>query len=323
MKNNFLSKKTKYHFEDYSNKLLSKINIVNKLTSKEIYRLNDSYQKNGLYIKQVLVDNLGNIIPLNNDMNSKKRQKRPLMTLKEFYNKYYFVTNFNKIKRPKKLIKNAKKKKKAKTEINEESLENSENDESTLDEEYFLNLKQNLHAIYNDIQNIEYKDCKITDNDFKYKIIDYILKFKSFLTTLQYNHLVNKWKNELMKIKGVNILDQDSLDNFYNWRTSILKGLKSEIVLIAMTNSFRKKAGEEIRGEEEDNINKVEEKKKEIDSDSSDSDLDSNIEDEKEKNEINDFNELKKEENGIGDINNNIENNKKIIEDDDNDDIFD
>ena len=203
MKNNFLSKKTKYHFEDYSNKLLSKINIVNKLTSKDLYRLNNTYQKNGLYIKQVQVDNFGNIIPLSKDIHSLKRQKRPLMTLKEFYNKYYFVNNFPKIKRPKKLLKNKKKKKLLKNELNNDSFEESENDESSLDEEYFKNLKKNLHDIYNDIQNIEYKECKITDLNFKYKIIEYILKFKNFLTEKQYNHLVTKWKYELMKIKGV------------------------------------------------------------------------------------------------------------------------
>ena len=166
--NQFLSKKTKFQYEDTSNKLFSKIEIVNALTNKDIDKFNFLYKKFGLYIKQVEVDNFGNQLYQTYNINSvrEKRLKRPMMTLKEFYNKYYFVTEFSKItkiKKNKKLLKTKKKKKK--NEVNE-SMDLSEvNDESSLDEEYFRNLKKNLIDIYHDIQNIEYKDCKIADDN--------------------------------------------------------------------------------------------------------------------------------------------------------------
>ena len=46
-------------------------------------------------------------------------------------------------------------------EINNESFDESENDEDILDEEYFKNLKKNLHDIYNDITKWKYELMKI------------------------------------------------------------------------------------------------------------------------------------------------------------------
>ena len=327
--NQFLSKKTKFQYEDTSNKLFSKIEIVNALTNKDIDKFNFLYKKFGLYIKQVEVDNFGNQLYQTYNINSvrEKRLKRPMMTLKEFYNKYYFVTEFSKItkiKKNKKLLKTKKKKKK--NEVNE-SMDLSEvNDESSLDEEYFRNLKKNLIDIYHDIQNIEYKDCKIADDNFKLKIIEYIRKFKNFLSDKQYNILVSKWRNELIKIKGVNPLDKDSLDDLSMWKTPILKGLKSEIVLLAMSNVLGKKIGEEeINNEEQKENNKIEEKKKEDASDSSSSFSESDSvnnenndnDNDKEKNDSENYN-FKDGEDAVNNMEKN--NNKKIVQDDDDED---
>ena len=260
--NHIHSNKSKYLYEDTSNKLLSKLTLVNTLTSREIGRLNDFYIRNGLYMKQVKVDIFGNELFTNNDINAKakeKRRKRAMMTLKEFYNKYYYVPTLANKKKTKKLLQ--KKKKRGKIEFNESIDYSDMNEESSVDEEYLKNLRKNLKDIYNDIQNIEYKDCKITDNNFKEKVIDYILKFRNFVSDKQYLKLLNKWKNELITIKGVNPLDQDSLNDLSTWKMPILKGLKSEIVLLAMANVLGKNLGEqEVNNEEDEEKEKEKEK---------------------------------------------------------------
>ena len=273
-------KLSKFYYEDNSNKLFSKLTLVNTLSLKEIDRLNDIYIRNGLYIKQIQVDSYGNELISNKNislLNKKERKKRAMMTLKEFYNKYYYLSDFTRNKKNKKYLQ--KKKKRAKSDVINESLDYSE--ESSIDEEYLQNLRKNLNDLYHDIQNMEYKDCKITDMTFKQKIVEYVVRFKDFLSDNQYNILFRKWKNEHIKIKGVNPLDSDSVNDLSNWKTSILKGFKSELVLLAMSNILGKKIGEEDEGENEEN--KVEEKKKEDDSEQSEqnsdslSDVDSNI----------------------------------------------
>jgi hypothetical protein len=273
-------------------------------------------------MKQVKVDIFGNELFTNNDINAKakeKRRKRAMMTLKEFYNKYYYVPTLANKKKTKKLLQ--KKKKRGKIEFNESIDYSDMNEESSVDEEYLKNLRKNLKDIYNDIQNIEYKDCKITDNNFKEKVIDYILKFRNFVSDKQYLKLLNKWKNELITIKGVNPLDQDSLNDLSTWKMPILKGLKSEIALVAISNIISRQLGEEeIANSEEKIENKSEEKKKEEESEQSSMSMSESD------------NEFDKNNNGIEDGDNLMEkmerneNRNKVIEDDyngdNNSDIF-
>ena len=80
-------------YSDNSNKLFTKIQLVNTLTQKEMDKLNMKYKELGLFIKQINVDHLGNEIASNEfilDNNLLKRKKRPSMTLREFYTKYYY-----------------------------------------------------------------------------------------------------------------------------------------------------------------------------------------------------------------------------------------
>ena len=52
-------------YTDNSNKLFTKIQLVNTLTQKEIDKLNMKYKELGLFIKQISVDHLGNEIASN------------------------------------------------------------------------------------------------------------------------------------------------------------------------------------------------------------------------------------------------------------------
>ena len=284
--------KKNFFYSDNSNNIFTKIKLVNALTQKEIDILNDKYKKLGLYIKQVNVDNFGNeifnnksLLNNNNNLIRPKRHTHPSMTLKEFYKKYYYnnyISQKNKKKKVLKLQKNKKKKIFEEKEKNiEKKSESSEYNESMdinekYDEEDLKPLRKNLLEIFDECQKLQYKDCKIKDESFKLKIIEYIIKFKNYLSNKQYLFLFNKWKNELMKIKGVNPLDYGAINDLLYWKIPILKAFKSEIVLLAMSNVLGKKIGVEDDGigyEEEDNEDKkMKEDKKENENDESNSD---------------------------------------------------
>jgi len=83
-------------YSDNSNKLFTKIQLVNALTQKEMDRLNMKYKELGLFIKQINVDRLGKEIVSNElilDNKLLRRKKKPSMTLREFYTKYYYNDN--------------------------------------------------------------------------------------------------------------------------------------------------------------------------------------------------------------------------------------
>ena len=48
-----------FKYQDKSEYIFSKIELVNNLTLKEIEKLNEKYREIGLFIKQVRVDNYG------------------------------------------------------------------------------------------------------------------------------------------------------------------------------------------------------------------------------------------------------------------------
>ena len=68
-------------------------------------------------------------------------------------------------------------------------------------------------------------------------IIEYIGTFKKYISKAQYSELFNKWKNENMKIKGVDPFNNNDLEDF---KIPILKAFKSEIVLLVTTNLLGK-----------------------------------------------------------------------------------
>ena len=97
-------------------------------------------------------------------------------------------------------------------------------------------MKNGLYSIKEDCKRIDYKICLTEDNDLKSKIIHYILQFRKYISNEQYSFLFDKWKNELSKIKGVNLFNSDENNNLFNWKISILKSFKSEIILYSMCN---------------------------------------------------------------------------------------
>ena len=307
----------KFLYSDNSNKLFTKIQLVNTLTQKEMDRLNMKYKEMGLFIKQISVDRLGNEIVSNElilENKLLKRKKKPSMTLREFYSKYYYNDNHhyfhpknyknNKDKdkdkdknrqNKKKLVKNKnfeeKGKKNQKNNHRNNNYSSYESESEQKSENYLYNkeelksLRKNLMEIYEECQNLQYKDCKFNDDSFKIKIIEYIKKFKNFLSDKQYLILFNKWKNELMKIRGVNPLDSGRISDLSFWKVSILKSFKSEVSLLAMSNILGKKVGE-LSDNEDSDINKknVEDKKvnesEENNSEESKEDEDDELEDE-------------------------------------------
>ena len=251
-------------FADKSQKLFTKIQFVNVLTPKEVSYLNYKYLKLGLHIKQVVVDNLGNEVFNENseyfDLLGKKRERKDFNSLDDFLNKYYGEDEFESLK-----SKNYKKMK----------LSEKENNKMYSKEE-ILNLKNVLNSIKEDCNKIQYKNCKTETSEFKSIIIKYILKFKKYISKEEYSFLYNKWKNELTKISGINIFDFNQINNLMQWKTSILKAFKSEIVLYSISNICSNKVIDdkniiENKNEEKYNDDMEEDKDKKEESKSSDS----------------------------------------------------
>lgn len=280
-------------FADKSENLISKIVFVNALTHKEITTLNSKYSDSGLYIKQVIVDYYGNEINENKSFNllGKKRERKTFNYLNDFLQKYYGEDDLSSIS--KSTINTHKKRKVSDIEANKKC--------STVE---ISELTNNLNSIKEDCQKIEYKYCKIDADEFKSKIIDYILKIKKYLSKDQYSFLFNKWKNEYSKLKGVDIINFEKINNILNWKIPILKAFKSEMILYAMcnvcdnyvkrhrdnhnNNNNNNKSEEDEPESEEKKINnhKYIEKKKE--NESSDSDLSDFIDEENSFNHKND-----------------------------------
>lgn len=217
-----MEQKTNLLFADKSQKIFSKIDFVNALTPKEIKKLNSKYLQLGLHIKQVVVDNLGNEKYEEKhsfmDLLTKKRKRRGFNSFYNFLFNYYEKES-------------SKKNKKGKKKYSYDADNNTK-----LMKEELIELSEALNSLKNDMNNIEYKTCKIETDEYKEKIIDFISKFRKYISNEQYEFLLNKWKNELSKIKGVDLFDFNKNDNFMNWKVPILKGLKSEITLYALCN---------------------------------------------------------------------------------------
>ena len=222
-----------------SKKLFSKIEFVNALTPKEISTLNSRYKKLGLHIKQVVVDNFGNEKNKEeSSLLSKKRNRKEYNSLNNFLESYYGKEELLSITQK---FKDYKKK----------YISDKENNKKYSKEE-LSELLNALNSIKKDVETIEYKNCVIETDEFKLIIIDYISKFRKYISKEEYSFLLKKWKNELSKIKGIDLFDFNKIDNFMNWKISILKGLKSEIVLYAISNI----CDNLIKGKNNNNVNK-------------------------------------------------------------------
>lgn len=212
-------------FADKTHKIFSKIEFVNALTQKEMSHLNKKYLYLGLNIKQVVVDNYGNEKNKKessiSDLLGKKRYRHHFNSLKDFLYKYYGKEDSLSVKKIKK----------------NKSRKLSGNDSTKkISQEELFELKNGLYSIKEDCKRIDYKICLTEDNDLKSKIIHYILQFRKYISNEQYSFLFDKWKNELSKIKGVNLFNSDENNNLFNWKISILKSFKSEIILYSMCN---------------------------------------------------------------------------------------
>lgn len=250
-------------FAKKSEKIFTKIEFVNALTPKEISNLNARYMALGLSLKQVVVDNFGNekeISDNNKNFLGKKRKRKEFNSLNDFLNKYYrddeLLSLNNHFKKYKKY-----------------NLSENESHKKYSNEE-LLELLNSLNAIKEDCKKIEYRNCAIETNEFKSKIIDYILKFKKYISKEQYSLLFNKWRNELSKIKGVDLFDFNTNNNLLNWKVSILKAFKSEVALYGISNlcknsiKIENDINENKEDQNSDNSNKILENNKNGSSDS-------------------------------------------------------
>ena len=242
--------KSLFKYKDCSNNIFSKIQLVNALTQKEIYLLNEKYIELGLFIRQVQVDNFGNELFPNKLFSERIFLSKKRQTLQEFYDEYYL--KYKKRKNNGQNIRNNLQNNSYDISSEERNLENN-----LLDEELH-NLSNQIKGVYNDCQHINIKKCKINDDNFKRKIIEYIKEFSKFLTKNQYNNLFQKWKIKNYEIKEFNI--NSDINDLSQWRIPILKGFKSEIILFALPNILDKKASTENNefDEEKKDINKIE-----------------------------------------------------------------
>lgn len=239
--------KIEFKYIDYSNNIFTKIQLVNALTQKEFNILNENYKKLGLFIQQVKVDNFGNeispneLLSENNFLHKKRRlKKKSRMTLEEFYEKYY-------INDKKKYLNSSNK------SSNKSNNKNKNNEEKLCQKEYLSSLHDKLKSIYKDCQNIDFKKCKIDDENYKKEIMEYIKKYSKYITRKQYYDLFNKWRNKNFEIKGNNFSDFGDLSS---WRIPVLKSFKSEIYLFATLNTIGKKIGKENNSEEKEEEDK-------------------------------------------------------------------
>jgi len=236
-----MKQKSNILFANKSQKIFTKIKFVNALTSKEISILNTRYMNLGLHIKQVVVDSFGEeeIKKKSSyiDLLGKKRNRKEFNSLNSFLYNYYGKE---------KLLSNKKYK-----EYKNSNLSEKENNKKYSKEE-LSELLNALNSIKKDVETIEYKNCVIETDEFKLIIIDYISKFRKYISKEEYSFLLKKWKNELSKIKGIDLFDFNKIDNFMNWKISILKGLKSEIVHYEISNI----CDNLIKGKNNNNVNK-------------------------------------------------------------------
>ena len=206
--------------------IYSKINVVNILTNREITKLNSKYYNSGLFLKQVIVDKFGNEIieeKSKRRLLGKKRERKAFNYMNHFLYGYYGKKEFDilnqNLKDMKKLFEFDTKDKKCTRKC-------------------LSNLKDSLNKIKIDCEYMANKNSTIETEEYQSVVLKYIAQFRQYITKDQYDFLYNKWKNELLKVKGTDLFNFDKINNIENWKVSILKCFKSEIVLYAICNIY-------------------------------------------------------------------------------------
>lgn len=261
------------NFEKKQLSIYSKIKVVNALTDKMIDKLNSKYSSKGLQMKQIIVDRYGKEItkPLSSKrLLGKKRDRIEYDSLANFLYSYYGKEQF--------ILLNQ-------TWEKEKKILNFDPEDAKCTRKCLSHLKDSLNTIKVDCENMDNKNLKIETDEYKIAVLKYIAKFKNYITNEQYTYLQSKWKNEMLKVRGTDLFNYDKINDIRNWRVSILKCFKSEIILYGLCNIYDgiingNKFVKEINGKNIFKI-KLEDKKEEekieesdnIDEQSFDSDL--------------------------------------------------
>ena len=222
--------------------IYSKLNFVNYLTDKEISRLNSKYLSSGLQMKQIKVDEYGKEIIEENSKRKilgRKRDRKDFNSYNKFLSHYYGKQQFDILNQ------NYEKEKKMIFDFDPE--------DKICTRKCLSLLKDSLNEIKIDCEYMANKNSKIETDEYKSVVLIYISQFRKYITSKQYTFLYNKWKNELLKVRGTDLFNFDKINNINNWKVSILRCFKSEIVLYAICNVY----DEVIKGKKFVSDNKI------------------------------------------------------------------
>ena len=206
--------------------IYSKINCVNCLTKKMLNKLNVKYCCSGLQMKQIIVDKYGEEIiekSSSKRLLGKKRDRGGYDSLSKFLYNYYGKEKF--------VILNQNYEK-------EKKIFDFDPEDKVCTRKCLSHLKDSLNTIKIDCEYMANKNSKIETDEYKIAVLGYIKKFKNYITNEQYEYLQNKWKNELLKVRGTDLFNYDKINDIRNWKVSILKCFKSEIVLYGICNIY-------------------------------------------------------------------------------------
>ncbi len=214
------------NFEKKQLSIYSKIKVVNALTDKMIDKLNSKYSSKGLQMKQIIVDKYGKEItkPLSSKrLLGKKRDRMEYDSLANFLYSYYGKEQF--------ILLNQ-------TWEKEKKILDFDPEDAKCTRKCLSHLKDSLNTIKVDCENMDNKNLKIETDEYKIAVLKYIAKFKNYITNEQYTYLQSKWKNEMLKVRGTDLFNYDKINDIRNWRVSILKCFKSEIILYGLCNIY-------------------------------------------------------------------------------------
>lgn len=214
------------NFEKKQLSIYSKIKVVNALTDKMIDKLNSKYSSKGLQMKQIIVDKYGEEItkPLSSKrLLGKKRDRMEYDSLANFLYSYYGKEQF--------ILLNQ-------TWEKEKKILDFDPEDAKCTRKCLSHLKDSLNTIKVDCENMDNKNLKIETDEYKIAVLKYIAKFKNYITNEQYTYLQSKWKNEMLKVRGTDLFNYDKINDIRNWRVSILKCFKSEIILYGLCNIY-------------------------------------------------------------------------------------
>ena len=206
--------------------IFSKLTFVNGLNDKMIARLNSRYSTLGLKMKQIKVDKYGNELVEEDPKKllGIKRDRKGFNSYNEFLFGYYGKKKYDI------LNENFEKEKKF--------IFDFDPNDKKCTRKCLSQLKDSLNKIKIDCEYMANKNSKIETDDYKEVVLKFIYQFKKYITNEQYIFLYNKWKDELLKVRGTDLFNFDKINNINNWKVSILKCFKSEIVLYGICNIY-------------------------------------------------------------------------------------